>query len=317
MCLGLEYMAVCALKRRPAPAAWVSLPSILTFAVCAWFAFVERNITIQLILVNAISLAMLLLIAGTLWRAEEGRRTFVDTLAAMAYTAMGVVTGAVAFDDMRRGRFSVEYNFNSSRTLIDNAAAIVIEGVVFPLFILMVSERLNRDLVVKAMRDPLTDLYNRRAFEDIAFRELSGATRTGLGVSLLVFDIDHLKEINDAHGHAAGDAVLVAAAAAMRRSLRDEDFLCRWGGDEFCALLPRAGREQAQVVMERVQKSFADLGFKYEDEAIPITVSTGMAADEGHAQEFSSLLRLADTALYRAKQAGRNRFVIASGESPA
>jgi diguanylate cyclase (GGDEF)-like protein len=230
---------------------------------------------------------------------------------------MGVVTGAVAFDDMRRGRFSVEYNFNSSRTLIDNAAAIVIEGVVFPLFILMVSERLNRDLVVKAMRDPLTDLYNRRAFEDIAFRELSGATRTGLGVSLLVFDIDHLKEINDAHGHAAGDAVLVAAAAAMRRSLRDEDFLCRWGGDEFCALLPRAGREQAQVVMERVQKSFADLGFKYEDEAIPITVSTGMAADEGHAQEFSSLLRLADTALYRAKQAGRNRFVIASGESPA
>jgi len=316
-CLSLEYAAVCELKQQPARAIWTSLPPLAMFVVCVWFAFVHRNITIQLTLVNMISMGMMLLIARALWRVVEGQRLFVDGLTAAAYTLLGVSTGGVVVDYLRAGTFSVEYNFNSSRTVFNNAAAIVTECVVFPLFILMISERLNRDLVVKAMRDPLTGLYNRRAFEEIAFRELSGAARTGLTVSLLVFDVDHLKGVNDARGHAAGDAVLVAAAAVMRSSLRDEDFLCRWGGDEFCALLPHTERDQAQVVIERIHKNFEELKFEFEGQGIEISVSTGMAADESHAKEFASLLKMADGALYRAKQSGRNRFSIAAEESTA
>ena len=315
--LSLEYAAVCELKRWPARPVWISVAPLVTFALCMWFAFVERNITIQLTLVNTVSMTMMLLIARKLWRAVDGQRIFVDTLAAAAIGLLAIATFGVVVDYLRAGTFSVEYDFDSSRTLFNNAAAIVTECVVFPLFILMVSERLNQGLMVKAMRDPLTGLYNRRAFEDIAFRELTGATRTGLTVSLLVFDVDHLKEINDAKGHAAGDAVLVAAAVVMRSSLRDEDFLCRWGGDEFCALLPHTEREQAQGVMERVHRNFEELNFEFEGQVIEISVSTGMAADESHAREFSSLLKMADSALYRAKQAGRNRFAIAPEESPA
>jgi diguanylate cyclase (GGDEF)-like protein len=316
-CLSLEYLAICQLKHRTPLAAWTFGPPILMFSVCAWFAFVQRNITVQLILVNGVTMFMLFLLAATLWRREDGNRLFVDALTAAAYSVLGICTCAVVIDYLRAGQFPVEANFNQPRTIFTNVVAIVTEGAVFPLFLLMVSERLNRDLVVKAMRDPLTGLYNRRAFEDIAFRELSGAARTGLGVSLVVFDVDRLKQINDTCGHLAGDAALLAVALALRSSLRDEDFLCRWGGDEFCALLPRARREQVQSVMERVYQSCADLDFKFEGKPMKITVSTGVATDEGKTAQLASLLKLADAALYQAKQTGRNRFVIAPNESLA
>jgi diguanylate cyclase (GGDEF)-like protein len=311
-CLSLEYRAICELKQRLASAAWIMGPPLLTFLLCSWFAFVHRNITIQLFLVNAIDMTMMFLLARTLWRPEGGKKLPVDILTAISYSLLGLVTFAVVIDYFRTGVFSVEYNFNTPRSMFNNVAAIITEGVVFPLYLLMVSNRQNRDLMVQAMRDPLTGLYNRRAFEDISFRELSGAARTGFGLALLIFDIDHLKKINDTQGHAAGDAVIVAAAAALRASLRDEDYLCRWGGDEFCALLPRASREQAEDVAERAHWSLQNLDFHHEGKAIEISVSTGIVTNEGRIKELASLMKSADAAMYRAKQEGRNRFAMAS-----
>jgi diguanylate cyclase (GGDEF)-like protein len=312
-CLSLEYRAVCELKRRAASAWWIFGPPGLMFVFSVWFAYVQRNITVQLVFANSINMATMFFIAWTLWRAEHGVRLFVNVLTAIAYTVLGLATFAVIVDYFRAGDFSVEYNFNVPRSLFNNVAAIVTEGVVFPLFLLMVSERLNRDLVIQAMHDPLTGLYNRRAFEEIAFRELSGATRSGFGISLLIFDLDDLKQINDRYGHPAGDAVIQAAAEALRGSLRDEDFLCRWGGDEFCALLPRAGSEQAQSVAERVLQSFHELGFSVAGKAIEVTVSGGIVTTNGHAKDLTSLVRQADEALYRAKRAGRKQVAVAYG----
>jgi diguanylate cyclase (GGDEF)-like protein len=311
-CLSLEYRAVCVLKRRAASLFWTIGPPLVMFAICFWFAFVMRNISVQLTFFNFIDMVMMFVLARTLLRSEGGHRVLVDTLTATAFGLMGITTFGVVINYLLTWQFSVEYNFNNPRSFFNNIAAVVTEGVVFPLFLLMASERLNRDLVVQAMRDPLTGLYNRRAFEDIAFRELSGSARTGMGLALIVFDIDHLKQINDTYGHAAGDAALLAAATALRGSLRDEDFLCRWGGDEFCALLPRARREQAQGVMERVRQSFERIDFKVEGEVVEITVSTGIVTDEGQTRELAPLLKLADAALYEAKQGGRNRFVMAT-----
>jgi diguanylate cyclase (GGDEF)-like protein len=267
-------------------------------------------------MVKIIDLILMFLLARTLWRPEGGKKIPVDTLAAISYSMLGFATFAVVIDYFRAGVFSVEFNFNTPRSMLNNVAAIITEGVVFPLYLLMVSDRQNRDLLVKAMRDPLTGLYNRRAFEEIAFRELSGAARTGLGLALLVFDIDHLKEINDTHGHAAGDAVIVAAAATLRGSLRGEDYLCRWGGDEFCALLPRASHEHAQNVTERAYECLENLEFHHEGAAIKVSVSTGIVTNEGRSKDLSALLKLADEAMYRAKQEGRNRFVLASNQNP-
>lgn len=314
-CLSIEYLAVCQLKRLPPVVAWTFVPPAVTFVLCFWFAYVTRNITVQLFLVNCIVLVTLFVLSFTLMKKEEGARPLVDSMTAAVYFLMGFLTWVDVVDYLQDRHFTVEYNFNNARSFFYNTTAIVTESLVFPLYLLMVSERLNRDLVVQAMRDPLTGLYNRRAFEEIAFRELSGAARTGLDLALIVLDLDHLKQINDQYGHPAGDAAIVAASAALRESLRDEDFLCRWGGDEFCALLPRVRREHAEAVMERVQQCLREVDFKVDGQAVDLTVSSGVVTGEGGTLELSALLKRADDALYRAKQAGRNRSELAAGET--
>ncbi len=309
-CLSVEFWAIRELKRQPSSAAWVAAPPFLVFAVCVWFTFVRRNISIELLIGDFIDLALITLTARCLWQKEDGRRLFADVVAASFYLLLGIATCAVIADFFRDGRFPPEYDFNIPRAVLDSIASILTEGIVFPLFLLMVSERLNRNLVVQALRDPLTGLYNRRAFEEIAFREISGASRTGLGLSVAIFDIDHFKQINDRHGHVAGDAVLSAVAATLRHNLRDEDFVCRWGGDEFCALLPRAKREQARKVAERILQAVAELDISFEERTMKVAVSIGVVTDEGRAKDVSELVGRADAALYRAKAAGRKRIAF-------
>jgi diguanylate cyclase (GGDEF)-like protein len=316
VCLSLEYWALRELKRQPSSIGWIAVPPLLMFAVCTWFTFIQRNISIELILFNFIDMTMMVLIVWSLFRAEDGQRPFADVVTASVYAVLAIATCGVILDFFRPGNFSPEYNFDCPRAVFSGVAAIVSEGIIFPLFLLMVSERLNRDLVLKVMLDPLTGLYNRRALEEIAFREISGAARAGLGLSVVMFDIDHLKQVNDQYGHAAGDALLKAAAATLRHTLRDEDFLCRWGGDEFCALLPRASREQAQNAAERVIQAFEELDFSYRGTAIPASVSIGIATDESHPDDFSSFFERADAALYRAKEEGRNNFAFALDDNP-
>jgi diguanylate cyclase (GGDEF)-like protein len=310
--LALEYQAICKLKQRASSSLLTIVPPSFMFTVGIWFTILHRNITIQLFLLNVLDAGLMLLVGMTLMRPEGGKRPFVDAMASVTYFVLGLVVCAVIVDYLKTGTWSVEYDYNTWRSLSNNVASIVAEAVVFPLFLLIVAERLNRDLIVKAMRDPLTGLYNRRAFEDIAFRELSGAARTGLGISLVVFDVDRLKTVNDSFGHAVGDAVLLATAGALRAGLRDEDYLCRWGGDEFCALLPRANLEQSQGVVDRIHQSLKNIGFRHDGKLIEITVSTGIVTDQGRARDLASLLKQADDALYQAKGAGRNQSVATS-----
>jgi diguanylate cyclase (GGDEF)-like protein len=316
VCLSLEYWALRELKRQPLSVGWIAVPSALMFAICTWYTFVQRNISVELLISNFIDMALMILIARSLLRAEDGHRPFADVVTSLVYALLAIATCGVILDFFRVGNFSPEYDFNCSRAVFNGVAAIVTEGIVFPLFLLMVSERLNRDLTVRAMRDPLTGLYNRRALEEIAFHEISGAARAGQSLSVVLFDIDHFKQVNDQYGHAAGDALLKAAAAALRRTLRDEDFLCRWGGDEFCALIPRAGREQAENVAGRVLQAFKELDFSFKGITVQASVSIGIVTDESHKENFSSFFDRADAALYRAKEEGRNNFAFASDDNP-
>jgi diguanylate cyclase (GGDEF)-like protein len=217
----------------------------------------------------------------------------------------------VLIDFIRAGSFTAQYDFNRPRTVYLTLASIVVNGIFFTVFPLMVSQRLNREMKTKAMHDSLTGLYNRRAFEEIAAHEFSGCERTGLPVSLLLFDLDHFKQINDTFGHAAGDAALRAAAATFQISLREAEFLCRWGGDEFCALLPYASSGQAQVAAERILRAFRKLDLPLGKKTVRLSVSVGIATDYENSSDLASLMKLADAALYQAKQAGRNRFACA------
>jgi diguanylate cyclase (GGDEF)-like protein len=310
-CLSLEYEAICILKQQRPWTGWIYGPPALVLAVCFWFTFIQRNISIQLIVCDGISMAMMILIVLVLTRKQAGTLSLVDTLAACAYLVLAASSLAAIVDALRSGQFAQEFDFNRSRSIFTYTIAVMAEGMIYPLFLLMVGERLNRALVVQALHDPLTNVYNRRAFEEIAFRELSGASRTGLPLSLLIFDLDHFKEINDQHGHLAGDSALRTAAALLRDSLRDEDYLCRWGGDEFCALLPRAKVEQAEAVAKRVQQSFEGFSFSYAGDMIKMSVSIGIVADKGQTRKLSDLVLRADAALYKAKVTGRNRYAIA------
>lgn len=151
-----------------------------------------------------------------------------------------------------------------------------------------------------ARTDPLTALPNRRAWDDVFERELARAERDEQLLAVAMLDLDHFKAYNDTYGHQAGDDLLASAAQAWREQLRAVDVLARWGGEEFVALLPGAAEEDAILVMDRLRKATPD------DQ----TVSIGIAVRRPN-ESSDELLSRADTALYAAKDAGRNRAMVA------
>jgi diguanylate cyclase (GGDEF)-like protein len=182
--------------------------------------------------------------------------------------------------------------------------------------VLMAAERLQADLDSQANRDPLTGALNRRAFSLIAEKEKARSRRYGNPLSLLIMDLDNFKQINDRLGHDAGDALLCRFVAIAEQILRGEDVFCRFGGEEFVALLPNTAVEHALVAAERLRTAFAtESAATQTANATPpfaITVSIGIAELE-HDEDIESLLRRADAALYHAKDMGRNRCELAEG----
>jgi diguanylate cyclase (GGDEF)-like protein len=157
----------------------------------------------------------------------------------------------------------------------------------------------------------LTGVFNRGHYERRLEQEVARARRVGRPLSLLLFDIDHFKECNDAHGHECGDLVLKDLAAFLKDRVRTEDLVARYGGEEFVVLLTGgATREETLQVAEKLRGYIASqsMGGRPAGE---ITVSAGVAVMPGENLDGSQLFRKADEALYRAKNEGRNRIVLA------
>lgn len=157
--------------------------------------------------------------------------------------------------------------------------------------------------------DALTGLHNRRHLDEHLRATVSAAKRRKQWLAVLMIDVDHFKSVNDSLGHAAGDEVLCEVARRLTRALRAEDVAGRWGGEEFLVLLPQTDAEGAVVVGERV-RALVDKGpVRLADGEVPVTVSVGVAGGLG--PDGDDLVQRADTALYEAKAAGRNRVVTA------
>jgi diguanylate cyclase (GGDEF)-like protein len=156
-----------------------------------------------------------------------------------------------------------------------------------------------------ALTDPITGLANRRGGEAALAREVSRARRGNMPLSLVMFDIDHFKAVNDRSGHPVGDRVLAAISQLLSASQRGSDLAIRWGGEEFLVLLPDVGYAGARTFAERVRENVQSLTI---GEAGTITVSAGVA-ELRHDEDGPSVLARADASLYRAKQEGRNRVV--------
>jgi diguanylate cyclase (GGDEF)-like protein len=159
----------------------------------------------------------------------------------------------------------------------------------------------------QATRDPLTCVWNRYAIFDTLNREINRSVRENTSLSLIMADLDHFKQVNDSHGHLAGDTVLREAARRMQSCVRPYDYVGRYGGEEFLVVLPGTSSSQAFQLAERLRRALASAPFAVGNLAIPVTASFGVSGIEaGEDAEPEKLIRTADEALYRAKESGRN-----------
>jgi diguanylate cyclase (GGDEF)-like protein/PAS domain S-box-containing protein len=168
----------------------------------------------------------------------------------------------------------------------------------------------ERELERVAYEDSLTGLANRRYFLAEAERAAARADRHGQALSLLLFDLDHFKRINDQHGHQAGDEVLREVAQRTRKSLRAEDMPARWGGEEFVVLLPMTALPEASRVAERLRVAIGGTPSVTSAGPLPVTCSCGIA-QRRRAEPILEFIARADAALYQAKDAGRNACALA------
>lgn len=179
----------------------------------------------------------------------------------------------------------------------------------------MVASRLVRRLHRQSIHDPLTGLLNRRGLAPRLARETARLRRFGEQYAVLAVDVDRFKSVNDRHGHAAGDAVLVRLGALLRDTARDVDTVARLGGEEFCLLLPHCDLEGARQAAERLCGEVRQAVWPQLDR--PLTVSVGVALAESADATPNAVLERADAALLRAKALGRDRVQLAAPAGPA
>lgn len=154
--------------------------------------------------------------------------------------------------------------------------------------------------------DGLTQIYNKRYFQEVLDREISRSQRYERELSLIMFDIDHFKHVNDAYGHLAGDYVLKHLASVIKGRIRREDIMARYGGEEFAIILPEIDHEHALVFAEKIRQLVERTRFEFEETEIPLTISIGVTTSTAELRSTEEFIKLADDRLYEAKRAGRN-----------
>lgn len=171
----------------------------------------------------------------------------------------------------------------------------------------------RESLRFQSIRDPLTDLFNRRYMEESLDRELRRAARSNGPLGIIMLDIDHFKQVNDTHGHDVGDEVLRSLGRFLQARIRGEDIACRYGGEEFMLILPDAPLDVTRKRAEQLWKEVKELQIPLAGKKLePPTVSFGVAVYPEHGETREAILRAADAALYRAKAEGRDRVVVAT-----
>ncbi len=289
------------------PPRWARLGLMMALAigVSAWWGVLWPDLTTRLITISLVLAWMLGDSAYTVYRRVR-RRGVLHHVAGLAFglaaAIMAYRAGALVVDP---GQVTGVFQLTHVQ-LLTYALGSILPVVATVGFLLLCTERSERELERAARVDYLTDCYNRRAIEELGTRAMAGARRHGTPLAVLVVDIDHFKRINDELGHAAGDEALVRAVERIRDELRAEDMLGRLGGEEFIVLMPSTDHTAAMAAAERIRASFADLPLPLGGQLRQVTLSIGAAVLAPADRVFSQLLRRADRAMYAAKHAGRN-----------
>ena len=172
-------------------------------------------------------------------------------------------------------------------------------------------ENTQSKLRILATTDPLTELYNRRFFQERAVAEIKRSIRHNKSLTLLMLDLDHFKNINDNFGHKTGDHILKEVSSIFQKALREIDLTGRYGGEEFIMLFPESDKATSVIAAERIRKQIENTDFKYNRESIKLTISIGITEIvEGKKDSLDTLIYRADKALYLSKENGRNRITV-------
>ena len=234
-------------------------------------------------------------------KADEGTKdipvVFVSSMADIEYKVKGFKVGGVDYINKPFHHAEILVRVNTHITMLRLRKHL---------------EEQNAELERLANTDYLTNLYNRRRFFQAAEDEFAGAVRSRNPISITLFDIDHFKRVNDTYGHLVGDNVLIHVAKLIRTHCRVSDVAARYGGEEFIILHPSIDRQNAFQVAERIRKVVEATPFPLQKDEIDVTLSAGVV-DTLVGRDFKrvdDILGLADKALYRAKDAGRNQVVV-------
>lgn len=187
--------------------------------------------------------------------------------------------------------------------------AVPLEGEILPAVKSL--QRALEEMAYETSHDPLTGLGNRRVFDRMLALELERSRREGTKLVVAMLDLDNFKAINDTHGHACGDEVLVALGRCLQENKRAYDFAARFGGEEFVLVLPGTGLYEAQAMLERLLEDFSGRSFHCADAQFRVTFSGGIAMTRGGDISSEQFLELADKALYKAKSLGKQRIQAA------
>lgn len=258
---------------------------------------------------------MLLASAWQLWTHARRRGPRLAVLMSAGFTLLALALLARAAQALGAGpEANLAIDAPSRTNLVLVILVLLMGGLINLAQIQLVLGRVLRRLTLAALTDPLTGTANRRGFIDrlneVHQRALR-ATRGSPSHAVLMIDVDHFKAINDRLGHAEGDRVLQRVAHTLRETLRSGDLVCRWGGEEFCVLLPRVSAAEAQALAQRIAARIAEGGEPR------VTVSIGVAQADPAPEDALALIQRADAAMYRAKASGRNRVVDACATEQA
>lgn len=240
---------------------------------------------------------MVFLLAYQLWRTRQTSLRFSANLMLISFLIYGIF---LIIRTISIALYPPPDSF--SNTPIQSATYLLLFAISFfwsTGFILMVSQRLRNDLMEVATIDVLTRIPNRRATQVFLEKEISRMQRTDNKFSVLLIDIDNFKQVNDRWGHLVGDYVLVKTAALFQGMIRKQDWVGRWGGEEFLVIMPGPGN--AELLAERVRCEIANSEYRQGTASFGITVSIGVAGAK-QSDQIDQILRRADKALYRAKR---------------
>jgi diguanylate cyclase (GGDEF)-like protein len=278
---------------------------LLVVTLITWFSTIQANYKARVMIVTLTDMLVLSFCARATFQAD--RCGVAGCFTSIAFLSAALISGLHFL--------AIFLEYNNTTTMMDATlwqkfylASLSFSGLMMTIgLIMMANERLRQLLEYTAGHDALTGVYNRGAFMDLMRKEIARTKRHGRPLALLMFDLDHFKQINDEYGHPTGDKVIIDFVCRTEFFLRESDFFGRYGGEEFIALLPETTLEQANLVATRICQ---DTAAAVSADLPAYTVSIGATATNNRTISVDTLMGLADQALYQAKQSGRNRVAF-------